>query len=113
MRSVQTATIANNESLSDAIDLADSSLVGIIMPAAWTAAGLHIAGSVDGISYYPLFDTAGNELGITTAVAAYMYSFDPGLAVPPKYIKLRSGTAGTPVNQGAARTFSVISRRFD
>jgi hypothetical protein len=113
MRSNQTATIAINASLSDSIDMADGSLVGIIMPAAWTAGGLHIAGSVDGTNFYPLFDTAGNELGVTSAVASYMYTFDPGLAVPPRYIKIRSGTAGTPVVQLAARTFTVIGRRFD
>ena len=113
MRTVLTATIANGASLSDAVDCGEGSLVGIVMPAAWTAAGLHIAGSVDGTNYYPLFDTAANEIGITTAVASYMYAFDPGLAQPPRYIKIRSGTAGTPVNQGAARTLYVIARRFD
>jgi len=112
MRSVQTATILSGASLSDAIHLAEGSLVGIITPAAWTAGGLHIAGSVDGTNYYPLYDTAANEIGVTTVAASTMYAFDPGLAVPPKYIKIRSGTAGTPVNQGADRTLTVISRKF-
>jgi hypothetical protein len=112
MRSVQTATILSGASLSDSIDLAEGSLVGVVMPAAWTAGGLHIAGSIDGTNFYPLFDTAANEIGVTTAIASYMYSFDPGLAVPPRYIKIRSGTAGTPVNQAADRTLYVISRKF-
>jgi len=113
MRQIHSATIANGASLSDAVDLGDGSLVGVVMPASWTAAGLHLVGSVDGTNYYPLFDTAGNEIGVITAVAAYMYAFDPGLAQPPRYIKIRSGTAGTPVAQGAARSLTVIARKFN
>jgi hypothetical protein len=113
MRSVQTATILSGASLSDAIDCGDGSLIGIIMPATWTAGGLHLAGSMDGTTYYPLYDTPGNEIGVATALASYMYAFDPSLCIPPRYIKIRSGTAGTPVNQAADRTLYAITRRFD
>ena len=44
----QTATIGTGASLSQQIDLGAMTLVGIVMPASWTAAGLTFQVSADG-----------------------------------------------------------------
>lgn len=86
-------------------------LVGIIMPAAWTAAGLTFSASATlGGTYYDIYDI-GVERTIATAVVAAGAHLEPTslnnwLAV--NFIKLRSGPGASPVNQGASRTFTLV-----
>lgn len=99
-------TIANGVSLSDAVDLRGRKLVAIIMPAAWTTASLTFQGSVDGTNFFNVYDGAAER---ALPVAASYYST---LAIVDwvgfRYIRLRSGTAGTPVNQGGTRTITLV-----
>lgn len=110
MITTQSATIANGESLSSAVDLDNGKFVGIIMPAAWTAAAITLAVSDDGVTYYPLFDDGGNEVTITVAAGEAISSTTSGLLHLAywNFVKFRSGTSGTPVNQGAARTIKIV-----
>lgn len=105
------ATIANGAALSDAIALNGNHVDGLVLPAAWTAGALTFQVSLDGATYYDLYDTAGSEVS---------YTVTAGKAVPLAmsalrgwdYLKLRSGTTGTPVNQGADRAFTLMVRRY-
>lgn len=108
-----TYTIANNESLSGAIDLgltsAKQRVLAIIMPAAWTAANLTFQGSLDDVTYTNVYDDAGNEVTVTAAAARYIV-LDNDLSknlTGFRFMKVRSGTSGSAVNQGAARTIVV------
>lgn len=98
-------TIANNASLSGAVELGSARLVGIEMPGAWTTAGITFQVSSDGTNFSDLYDDSTER---TYAVAASRY-----VAVPLdkwtgiRHIKVRSGTAGSPVNQGAARVIKL------
>lgn len=108
-------TIANGASLSGEINLGGAMPGAIIMPAAWTAANLTLQVSPDGgVTYYDLYDDAGNEITITAA-ASRMILFDTIAQLiaigEGSRLKIRSGTSGTPVNQGAARTLYVVSVR--
>lgn len=102
--------IANGASLSAMLDCSGGKLQGIIMPSAWTAAGLSFAVSnkSDG-TFVPLYDNAGSEVTVTAAINQAL-----NLAAAPKsldawrFIKIRSGTAGTPVSQAAERTLIAI-----
>ena len=106
----QVATIANGASLSNAQRLPPGHvLVGLIMPAAWTAAGITMQGSVDGVTYGNLYIAAGSEHALVVAAATTVI-LDPTLYLGVPFLKLRSGTAGTPVNQAAARTITLITR---
>lgn len=104
------ATIANGASLSDAVTIQNSAVVGIIMPGTWTAAVLTLQGSVDGTTFTDLYDPFGAEIVIAAAASRH-------IVIPPASlnglaaIKLRSGTAGAAVNQGAARSITVVTRR--
>lgn len=104
-----TVTIANGASLSGAAGLGRGvSLVGIVMPAAWTAAALTFQGSADSTNFFDLYD-AGTELNIGAGASRYI-QVDPAKTDSLMALKVRSGTSGTPVNQGADRTITLVVR---
>lgn len=108
-RTVSSATIANGENLSGAVDLGDKTMTGIVMPAAWTAAVLTFAVSADGVTYNPLYDEDGSEVTETVA-ASRAIRLDPAQWAGWRYVKIRSGTAAAPVAQGAERIVQIVSR---
>ena len=106
----QAAAIAINSSLSGAVALGEKVAVGIVMPASWDAASLTFQGSADGgVTFSNVHDSSGNELSVTTAAGRYVY-LDPSAFVGLNQIKIRSGTSGSPVNQTAARTLTIVTR---
>jgi hypothetical protein len=98
-------TILSGASLSDSIDLQGARPVSLRLPAAWTAASITFQASEDGITFGDLY----NALGEVTypAAASRFISLTPQDFLGCRAIKVRSGTAGTPVNQGADRTIVV------
>lgn len=101
-------TIANGESLSGEVELGGR-VVGIITPGAWTAADLTFQAS----------DTSGgtfNDVYISTADTEYTVQAGASrhITIPAtdlagmRFLKVRSGTSGTPVNQAAARTIKLV-----
>lgn len=108
-----TATIANGASLSGAICLGAGTLCAIQMSAAWTAADITFQVSDDqGTTWYDLRDDAGVEVKITSPTAAYRLEPDASAFKSAVFLKIRSGTSASPVNQGAARTLTVVARKF-
>jgi hypothetical protein len=101
-----TATIENGGSLSGAVDLGGRKLVAIDMPSSWTAASLTFQASPDGVTYDDLYDSA-TERSVTAAASRYL-AFNIADWVSVRFLKIRSGTAGTPVNQGGARTITLV-----
>jgi hypothetical protein len=101
--------IANGTSLSAEVDLGANVLVGIAMPAAWTAASLTFQVSPDG-------GVTWLELQSISAVISYTVAAGQFIAVDPaalrgfNALKVRSGTSGTPVAQGADRTLTLIGK---
>lgn len=101
--------IANGASLSDAVALGPHRAVAIVMPDTWTAASLTFEVSVDGgTTYKPLYDVYGQEYTVPA-------SNNRTILLPPSdfasvnALKIRSGSSGTPVNQGADRALQVAS----
>lgn len=105
------AVIANGASLSGAYALNGEHLVGIAMPAAWTAAVMTFQGSVDGLTYQSCYDMSGNEITVQ-AGQALNHGIPPGALAGWKFLKIRSGTTAAPVSQGAARTVTMVARRY-
>jgi len=99
-----TATILNGASLSDAVELKGHSVLRIAMPAAWTAADLSFQISDDnGTTFRNVYWDWGPEM-VIDAAAAMTIELSPFVQLHHiDQIKVRSGTAGTPVNQGDAR----------
>lgn len=109
LRSTETVTIANGASLSDAVDISGAAVVGIVMPAVWTAAELTFQASADGTAYNNLYSDDDSEYSVQAAAARYIHIV-PSEFAGIRYLKVRSGTSGTPVNQGAERTVTLVVR---
>ncbi len=96
------ASFAAGASQSSVIELDGFTLVSVMIPANWTAASLAFSISLDGVSYLPLIDAAGNEVTLNAVAGEVL----PVSAVPPssKFIVLRSGSVASPVVQASALT---------
>jgi hypothetical protein len=112
-----TATIAAGQSLSGQVSLGQKTLVGIYMPAAWTAADLTFQVSGDGGTTFEEFVvtdlTAANAVAtvqVHTPAASQFIGLDPAKFRGVNCIKVRSGTSGTPVNQVAQAVITLALR---
>ena len=109
----EAVTIANGASVSGTLDLRDSSIAGVIFPAAWTAAALtievydEVALAWIGIVY----DDLGTQVNvIASPVVSTAYTLSVLGMLPYRYVRLRSGTTASAVNQAGARSITVITR---
>ncbi len=111
----QDVVIANGESLSAVVPLdvrGARQLVGLQMPAAWDAASLTFAVSFDGTTFVPLYwDGAEYTVAAAGGAAASLgVSLEPSAFAGWPFVRVRSGVAATPVNQGAERTLKALTR---
>jgi hypothetical protein len=105
------ATIAISTSLAPAVALPNGhGLVGLILPAAWTAADITVQISLDNVTFADLYAPDGTEVTLTVTAAATAIYLTPAQWVCARYVKIRSGTTGTPVNQAAARAVTLITK---
>jgi hypothetical protein len=104
----RTVTIASGASLSNALnDLDGQILVGIVMPADWTAANLTVQLSHDDSTFNNQYDEAGTEVTIVAAANRYI-NLTPANHLGATALKIRSGTSGTAVNQAADRIITLV-----
>lgn len=103
------ATIANAGSLSGAADVSAGRIVGLQLPAAWTAAPITFQGSIDGGATYSDVYDDGVERTIAagSVVASRVLPLDGDDWRAFTHVKIRSGTAASPVAQGAQRVFGL------
>lgn len=107
--SIATVTITSGASLSSAIGLQDYLLVGIQFPAGWDAASITFqAAEKPAGTFNNVYDETG-ELTITTSALSrhVVLGTTHRLSAQPA-IKIRSGTAGSPVNQTADRIITLV-----
>lgn len=102
-------TIANGASLSSEIDLKGSGLVGVIMPAAWTAAVITFQVGAPAGDLVDLYDKTGTEYSLTVA-AGHACIIPPADMPMIGRLKLRSGTGAAAVNQAQDRVIYLITR---
>ena len=102
-------TIASSASLSDAVDLSGWSIVSIGMPTAWTSAVLTFQGSIDGVNFKDIYTKDGSEL--TATVTANTIVSDLLELGSIRYLKIRSGTSSSPVNQANERILDILIKR--
>jgi len=105
---VRTATIAQNASLSDEIDIRGYKHIVIFMPAAWDAAALtFVAAPTAGGTAVPVYAN-GVEVSETVAASrAVAIDLNAIALAGVHFLYLRSGTATAAVNQTAIRTLYV------
>lgn len=110
--------IPANESLSGAVDLGNRTLVAIEMPEVWAGTQITFQSKAkfrfdpnpdfDEIleDWDNVYDSAGNEL--VAVVAANRIVTDIPELAPLRYIRIRSGTSATPVNQNPTKEILLI-----
>ena len=107
-------TISSGASLSGAFDTgattSTAKIVGFIMPAAWTAADLTFQGSDDNTTFNDVYDDNDAEVTVQAAQARAIGLRNDAqqLLSSFRYLKIRSGTTGTPVTQTPARTIVAL-----
>ena len=104
----KSVTIASAAALSGLIDLTGWSIVSILIPS-WTAADLTFQGSIDGSTFKNIYTKDGIELSATVVADSIICDLLELGSI--RYLKIRSGTSGTPVNQGAERVLGVLLKR--
>ena len=103
--------IASGTSLSAEVDLGANSLVGIAMPAAWTAADLTFQVSPDGGVTWLELQNISAAVDFKAAAGQFI-AVDPTMLRGFNALKVRSGTSSVPVNQGANSTLTLIGRAY-
>jgi hypothetical protein len=105
------ATIADGASLSSVIDLGVSALrsarPGAVLVDAWDAADMSFQVSEDGTTFFDLYRQDGTELTIEIA-ADRVIVLTPADFLAFQYLKVRSGTTGSPVVQSPAVAVTVF-----
>lgn len=110
LANLPTATIANGASLSGAVDLSTQCLIGLSMPSTWvTTAVITFAGSTDNVTFNPIY-YQGSEFTISEAAASRQITIDPTALLPWRYIKIRSGTAASPVNRSQDNVITLLTK---
>lgn len=106
--------IAASSALSEAVDTKRTMPCGLQIPASWTttSGGITFQASADGITYADVYDLEDAELNRAAAAGRYILLDDLLFSKMP-FLKVRSGTSGSPVNQVAERTLWLVSLEID
>lgn len=92
------------------VDLQGCTPAAIEMPSAWDTGNLtfSVASTLSG-TYKNVYDEFGTEVTVTAAASRFI-RLSPADWWSMRYLKIRSGTSGTPVTQTAARTLTIHCR---
>jgi hypothetical protein len=107
---IVSVTISSGASLSSIAVAQWGHLIRIIMPS-WTAAPLTFQTSHDGSFFQNAYDLSG-ETAIATAAASVNITVPPLMLGRVAALKVRSGTSGSAVNQGADRVLTLVFSRY-
>ena len=96
--------ILNGETVSTAVDLIGVVPVALLTPSALTSASITLQGSVDGTTYYPIYNTIGTQLSVTIGTTRHI-GLLPQDFVGFRYIKIVASGA-----EAADRAFKFVVR---
>lgn len=99
--------ILDGASLSAAVNLQGGIITGIYVPASWTTAALtfQACDTADG-TFVDMYDSDGNEISVAIGSSQFV-AINPTNFYGVNFIRLRSGTTGTPVNQSGDITLTL------
>lgn len=106
-RKIETFTIANGGTVSNAVNLQDWFIVGLDVPA-MTGTALTLEGSVDGQTYRSIksLDLATNYSALTVDGTGAIISLNPQNYAACNWFRVTAGTA-----QGAERQIDILGYR--
>lgn len=105
---IHTLAIASGQSLSDAATLAGARAARIDIPGTFTGTTISFQASPDSVdaNFKNLYKSDGSEYTITVAPGrSILLDLADFLSIP--YLKVRSGTAGSPTAEAAGRSIVV------
>jgi hypothetical protein len=112
----QNAVIANGQSASGEIDIANRVICSVEIPAGYTGTTVSFAAAQrptgEGGTYVPVIDKTGAEVTFTVA-AGKVVIVDPNTTRAFRNIKLISGTNAAPVAQASGATLSISTIEDD
>lgn len=106
--STVTAVIPGTGSVSAGVQLANQGLIGLYFPGNFANASLSFLVSLDNTTWLTLVDPFGNEVAIPSQ-ASQQVGLDPDDFLGYTYIKVRSGTSGSPITQPSDAAVSLIT----
>lgn len=90
--------------------------VAIAIPAGWQAADITFQASADGTTWYNLHES-GSDTEVTVQAGAEKFiTFSTAARdqlASVRYLKIRSGTSGTPVDQTGSPTLTLFLTKFN
>ena len=107
----QAATIAAGVAITPAIDLGGQRLHRLVVPGGWTNAAITFQSSHDGVTFVDLHEASG-EVTLAAGIVgggARAIVVDPAVFLGVRHLKIRSGAAGSPVMQPAARDLVLVT----
>jgi hypothetical protein len=102
-----TVTIPSGTSISGALAIGLGRIIGLMVDG-WTAAALSLEAGSSGTTGPAFHDDAEVSIASAAVVAGRYLSRTNMQAVRAPFVRFRSGTGGTPVNQAATRTLTVF-----
>ncbi|MBZ5621452.1 MAG: hypothetical protein LAQ69_22410 [Acidobacteriia bacterium] len=107
-------TIGSGTAESGAVFTQGMVLVGVIMPAVWTAANLGIKAGLAAGSLQAAYDNAGGLLQAVVAASAFVALPSDSTVFAPwiSVTSINTDKSGSAVNQGAARSITLLFRRY-
>jgi hypothetical protein len=102
-------TIANGTALSAGVKISDDEqIAAVVMPSAWTAANVTFQASVDGGTTWRELHNGSGAVQVTGTASAQLAVTESDFRSVMN-VKVRSGTSGVPVNQGADRVLYLVT----
>lgn len=106
-----TAAIALNGNLSGAIDVGDGGLMALQLSSTWVTASITFQASSDlNGTYVEAVDSNATAISISSIAASQYIALNAAVFAGMRYIKIRSGTAGSPVTQTTAQNIKTMVR---
>jgi hypothetical protein len=107
-------TIPSGAAVAPFVDLGAARLVGINIPATWTAADLTFQSALNpedlgAFTYQNTYDETGTEVVVKAAAARNIRFTNPALFLGIRFLIVRSGTSAAPVNQAADRDLYLMT----
>lgn len=95
--------VSEDDDLSSAGNLGPAALCGLVIPAGMTSTSITFQASVDGTTFYDVYDSTNTQISVTIDSSAKIIKLDPADFVGLEYLKLVTGSA-----EGADRTIGLI-----
>lgn len=106
--------ISDGESLADSLDLGNNRPIAFEIPSTWTTADITFQSwSYSEKKWVNMIDYQGNEIEyVPLTSTSCRINVYPIHFIGVRYLKIRSGTSASPVNQSGDKRIGIISTRY-